>query len=39
MLSLNYQGEGIRDAPAYSHLKGIKTSPLYPAFQEKFPKS
>lgn len=37
ILSLNYQGEGIRDAPAYQHLKGIRTSPLYPAFQEKFP--
>lgn len=36
-ISLNYQGEGIRDAPAYSHLKGIRTSPLYPAFQETFP--
>ena len=36
-ISLNYQGEGIRDAPAYSHLRGIKTSPLYPAFQQKFP--
>jgi beta-galactosidase len=37
MLSLNYQGEGIRDAPAYAHLKGIRTSPLYPAFHHKFP--
>ncbi|WP_157547176.1 beta-galactosidase GalB [Niabella soli] len=37
LLSLNYQGEGIRDAPAYAHLKGIKTSPLYPAFHKKFP--
>lgn len=37
ILSLNYQGEGIRDAPAYAHLKGIRTSPLYPAFQKKFP--
>lgn len=37
IVSLNYQGEGIRDAPAYAHLKGIKTSPLYPAFQQKFP--
>mgnify|MGYP002654186934 FL=1 len=27
IISLNYQGEGIRDAPAYSHLKGIRTSP------------
>lgn len=37
VLSLNYQGEGIRDAPAYAHLRGIKTSPLYPAFQKQFP--
>lgn len=36
-VSLNYQGEGIRDAPAYSHLQGIKTSPLYPRFHEAFP--
>lgn len=36
-MCLNYQGEGIRDAPAYSHLKGIRTSPLYPAFQKAFP--
>lgn len=36
-ISLNYQGEGIRDAAAYSHLKGIRTSPLYPAFQKAFP--
>ncbi|GAB3026586.1 beta-galactosidase GalB [Niabella terrae] len=37
IISLNYQGEGIRDAPAYAHLKGIRTSPLYPAFHKKFP--
>jgi beta-galactosidase len=37
IISLNYQGEGIRDAPAYAHLRGIKTPPLYPAFHEKFP--
>ncbi|OQP58321.1 beta-galactosidase [Niastella vici] len=37
VLSLNYQGEGIRDAPAYAPLKGIRTSPLYPAFHAKFP--
>lgn len=37
ILSLNYQGEGIRDAPAYLHLKGIRTNPLYGAFHEKFP--
>jgi len=37
IISLNYQGEGIRDAPAYAHLKGIHTTPLYPAFHQKFP--
>jgi beta-galactosidase len=37
VLSLNYQGEGIRDAPAYAHLKGIRTTPLYPVFQKQFP--
>ncbi|MEI9944978.1 MAG: beta-galactosidase GalB [Chitinophagaceae bacterium] len=37
IITLNYQGEGIRDAPAYSHLRGIRTSPLYPAFQKQFP--
>lgn len=37
IISLNYQGEGIRDAPAYEHLRGIKTSPLYPVFQKQFP--
>ncbi|KAF2264009.1 glycoside hydrolase [Lojkania enalia] len=37
ILSLNYQGEGIRDAPAYSHLSGIKTPPLYPDFHRTFP--
>jgi len=37
IISLNYQGEGIRNAPAYLHLKGIKTEPLYLAFHKKFP--
>ncbi|MDH7604111.1 MAG: beta-galactosidase GalB [Melioribacter sp.] len=36
VISLNYQGEGIRNAPAYLHLKGIKTEPLYLAFHKKF---
>lgn len=37
VISLNYQGEGIRNAPGYAHLKGINTEPLYPAFHEKHP--
>lgn len=37
VISLNYQGEGIRNAPAYSHLKGINTEPLYPSFHETYP--
>jgi len=37
IISLNYQGEGIRNAPAYADLKGIRTAPLYPKFHEKFP--
>ncbi|MDT0676549.1 beta-galactosidase GalB [Autumnicola musiva] len=37
VINLNYQGEGIRNAPAYAHLEGINTPPLYPAFHEKYP--
>jgi len=37
VISLNYQGEGIRNAPAYAGLRGINTPPLYPAFREAFP--
>ena len=37
IISLNYQGEGIRDTPPYAHLKGVKTPPLYAAFHEQFP--
>lgn len=37
VISLNYQGEGIRNAPEYAHLKGINTAPLYPDFHEKYP--
>lgn len=36
-ITLNYQGEGIRNAPAYAHLKGINTPPTYPDFHEAFP--
>jgi beta-galactosidase len=38
IISLNYQGEGIRNAPAYTHLNnGRKTPPQYRAFHEAFP--
>lgn len=37
IISLNYQGEGIRNAPAYSHLKGITAPPSFPAFRGKHP--
>lgn len=37
IISLNYQGEGIRNGDAYAGLKGINTPPLFPAFHEKFP--
>ena len=37
IISLNYQGEGIRNAPAYRGINGITTEPLYPAFHETFP--
>ncbi|MGF7138921.1 beta-galactosidase GalB [Roseimarinus sediminis] len=37
LISLNYQGEGIRNAPAYAHLKGINTEPLYPDFHKALP--
>jgi beta-galactosidase len=37
VISLNYQGEGIRDAPEYAGLQGIRTPPLYPAFRDAFP--
>jgi beta-galactosidase len=37
IIGLNYQGEGIRNAPAYSDIKGISTPPQYPAFHKTFP--
>lgn len=37
VISLNYQGEGIRDTPAFANSRGTKTPPLYAAFHEKFP--
>jgi beta-galactosidase len=37
IISLNYQGEGIRDTPEFEGTNRIRTSPLYSAFHEKFP--
>lgn len=37
LISMNYQGEGIRVDPAYSHLSGITTQPLYSDFHSTFP--
>ena len=37
VISLNYQGEGIRDTPEFDGFKGIRTPPLYGNFHEKFP--
>ncbi|KAK0615076.1 glycoside hydrolase family 2 protein [Bombardia bombarda] len=36
-VSLNYQGEGIRDTPAYAGLPGTTTPPIYGAFHAAFP--
>lgn len=36
VLSINYQGEGIRVDPNYSGLSGSRTPPLYDAFHEAF---
>ncbi|KAL0942008.1 beta-galactosidase [Colletotrichum truncatum] len=37
LISLNYQGEGIRHGPAYANLTGTRTAPQYAAFHEAFP--
>jgi beta-galactosidase len=37
VISLNYQGEGIRDTKAFENNKGIRTPPQYGAFHERFP--
>lgn len=37
IISLNYQGNGIRDTNAYSQLSGIRTNPLYADFHTTFP--
>jgi beta-galactosidase len=37
IISLNYQGEGIRQAPEFEGTKRIRTEPQYPAFHAQFP--
>ncbi|KAL6691376.1 glycoside hydrolase family 2 protein [Trichoderma pleuroticola] len=37
IISLNYQGEGVRYGPAYDHLTGNKKTPQYSAFHEALP--
>ena len=37
LISLNYQGEGIRQSPEFEGTDRIRTAPQYPAFHEKFP--
>ena len=37
VISLNYQGEGIRDTPEFANFRGNRSPPLYAAFHEKFP--
>ncbi len=37
LISLNYQGEGIRQDPIFEGTDRIQTPPMYPAFHEAFP--
>lgn len=37
VINLNYQGEGIRNAPAYKHLKGISVPPAFAEFHKLHP--
>jgi beta-galactosidase len=37
VISLNYQGEGIRDTPEFIGTDRIRKMPQYPAFHDKFP--
>jgi beta-galactosidase len=37
VISLNYQGEGIRQDPMFEGTNRIRTTPQYDAFHEKFP--
>jgi beta-galactosidase len=37
LISLNYQGEGIREDPIFEGTERIRKTPQYDAFHEKFP--
>jgi beta-galactosidase len=37
VITLNYQGEGIRDTPEFEGTDRIRTPPQYPAFHARFP--
>lgn len=37
IISLNYQGEGIRQEPEFEGTDRIRTAPQYPAFKERYP--
>jgi beta-galactosidase len=37
IISLNYQGEGIRDTPEFEGTERIRTTPQYPAFHDEYP--
>ncbi|MCS3748774.1 beta-galactosidase [Xanthomonas arboricola] len=37
VISLNYQGEGIRDTPEFEGTERIRKQPQYPAFHARFP--
>lgn len=37
LISLNYQGEGIRQAPEFENTERIRTPPSYPAFRDAHP--
>lgn len=37
VISLNYQGQGIRDTPEFEGTERIRTPPMFPAFHQKFP--
>lgn len=37
VISLNYQGQGIRQAPEFEGTNRIRTKPQFPAFHQRFP--